>query len=726
MKHFLLPFLASTILTATPLHLATAAGEISPDSVEKSLSLQGESLFSADEIRYDRQGELVTASGNVEVVQGGRILKADKILYDIRQDKITAMGNIVLLEPSGEVLFADNIELFNQLKTGAIRDLRVLFTDNSRLAARSAVRIDENKTEMNNAVYSTCRLCETDRNAAPLWQVKSSKVIHDKLDKSIVYKNAVMEFYGVPVLYTPYFSHPDPTVDRKSGFLAPSTFNTTELGYGLSVPYYYVISEDKDATITPTVTTEEGVLMAGEYRQAFKTGDLSLDGSLTYVDERTVDDTKTGEQEFQGHIRGLGEFDINRAWSWGFDFFATTTDTFLDKYDISDLDTLTSTAYIQGLRGRNYSKLSAYSFQGLEAEDHSGTTPFVPAWFQYSYVGEPDKYGARFNANVDSLALVRTDGQDTTRVSLEGGWHLPYTSSIGEVYTLNASIRGDTYYTSDQLDDPYDLNSDTSNELSARAIPSVSLKWSFPFARQSGSVRQVIEPIVEGVWSKSFDSGDTPNEDSLSFEFDDTNLFGSNRNAGLDEVEEGARLNYGVNFGFYGESGGYTSLLLGQSLHEDNETSFADGTGLEDQWSDFVARLEIQPTDLFKYTQRVRFDQKDYKLARNEIDLNFGDDRNWISLGYLNLREESVSTDIQKRDEISLEGRVALSEFWSSYGGYRRDLEGDGASIDAKFGLEYLDECFGFAIEAKRSFTRDRDLEPSTSVAFKIRLLPFN
>lgn len=726
MKHFLLPLLASTLLTAAPLHFARAAGEISPNSVDKSFSLQGESLFSADEIRYDKEAELVTATGNVEVVQGGRVLKADKILYDIRQDKITADGNIVLLEPSGEVLFADNIELFNELKTGAIRDLRVLFTDNSRLAAQSAVRVDENRTEMNNAVYSTCRLCETDRNAAPLWQVKSSKVIHDKADKSIVYKHAVMEFYGVPVLYTPYFSHPDPTVKRKSGFMAPSTFSTSELGYGVSAPYYYVISEDKDATITPTVTTKEGVLMAGEYRQAFETGDLILDGSLTYVDERTTSDVKTGNQEFQGHLRGLGEFDIDKTWSWGFDFFATTTDTFLDKYDISNEDTLTSTAYIQGLRGRNYTKLSAYSFQGLQSEDETGTTPIVPAWLEYSYVGEPDKYGSRFNANVDTLALVRTDGQDTTRVSVEGGWHLPYTSSIGEVYTLNASLRGDTYYTQDQLTDPYDLTSDSSNELSARAIPSISLKWSFPFARQSGSVRQVIEPIVEGVWSKSFDSGDTPNEDSLSFEFDDTNLFGSNRNTGLDEVEEGARLNYGVNFGFYGESGGYTSLLVGQSLHENDDTSFAEGTGLEDQWSDFVSRLEIQPTDLLKYTQRIRFDQKENKLARNEIDLNFGTEKNWISVGYLNLREESIATDLQKRDEIYLEGKVALSEYWSGYGGYRRDLDGDGSSIDGKIGLEYLDECFGFALEAKRSFTRDRDVDPNTSIAFKIRLLPFN
>ncbi len=716
MKFLSIPLLASTFLTSIALQPVIAA-EKKPE-----LSLNKQSLFSADEIQYDRQSEIVTASGRVEIVQGERILKADRVLYNVREDKVTAVGNIVLLEPTGEVLFADNIELYNELKTGAIRDIRVLFTDNSRLAAQSAVRIDENKTVMNKAVYSTCRLCEDDRNAAPLWQVKSSKVEHDKIAKTITYKNAVMEFYGVPVMYTPYFSHPDPTVKRQSGFLAPSAFNSSDLGYGLTVPYYYAISEDKDMTITPTVTTNEGLLLATEYRQALENGAYSLDGSITYIDESPTSDDK----EIQGHIRGDGQFDINDTWSWGFDVFATTTDTYLDRFDISNEDSLTSTAYVQGLRGRNYSKLSTYAFQGLEAEDDTGTTPFVPAWWEYSYVGEPNKLGARFNASVDALTMVRTDGQDTNRLSASGGWHLPYTSSSGQVVTLDTSIRGDAYYAHDQLEDPYDLTSETSNSFTGRIIPSLSLKWNYPFVRHSGTMRQLIEPVAEVVWSEALGSKNTPNEDSLSFEFDDTNLFGSNRYAGLDEVEEGGRVNYGFNFGLYGENGGYSTLLVGQSIHMDDSTSFGEGTGLEDQFSDFVARLEIQPTEMFKYTHRVRMDQETLSLARNEIDFFIGDDNNWFNLGYLNLRDDLSSTGIDQRDEISVAGKVKMTEFWSSYGSYQRDLEGNGASIEATLGVEYLDECFGFALEAKRSFTRNGDVDPSTSVGFKIRLLPFN
>ncbi len=719
MSRILPALLASTFLSAAPIY-AQAANEVLP-----SVNLEQESLFTADEIAYDQKTETVTATGNVEIVQGNRVLKADKVIYNVRADTVDAVGNIALLEPSGDVLFAEKISLSNEFKTGAIHEIRVLFTDNSRLAAYSAVRESETKTVLNKAVFSSCSLCVDDPDADPLWQLKSSTVEHDKENQTIEYENAVLEFFGIPVLYTPYFSHPDPTVERKSGFLAPSAFESSSLGYGLSVPYFYEISEDKDMTITPLVTSKEGLQVATEYRQAFETGDMVLDGSITYVDERTDTNAKTGDQEVQGHIRGIGEFELKQDWVWGYDFFAATHDTYLDRYDISSADTLTSTAYVEGLRGRNYTRVSAIAFQGLKEDDDSGETPFVPGWLEYHYVSEPDKVGSRYSVDVDGLMLVRSEGQDTNRMSASAGWHLPHTTPSGQLLSLDATIRGDAYYARDQLDDPFDPTSDTSDNFTGRVIPAVSLKWSYPFVRSSGSMRQTIEPIVEAVWSEAFGSKNTPNEDSLSFEFDDTNLFGFNRSAGLDSIEEGARLNYGVNFGFYGSEGGYTSLLVGQSLYESSDTGFSQGSGLENQVSDYVARLIVQPNEYFSYTQRVRIDQDDLELARHELDLRVGSDKNWFEVGYLSLADDQTAIGLESRHEINIAGRVQLAEFWSTYGEYRRDLETND-SIEALAALEYLDECFGFALEVKREFTRDRDIEPETKVGVRIRLLPFN
>ncbi|MCR9212613.1 MAG: LPS assembly protein LptD [Proteobacteria bacterium] len=715
------------IVVAAALLMAASVQTALSQTYEVDTDLRKESVLSADQITFDREIQQVIASGNVVIVQGERVLKADRLIYNVKEDTIRAEGNISLTEPSGDIVFANEMDLQNELKTGAIKNIRVLFTDNSRLAAHDAIKIDENKTVMTRAVFSTCRLCEEDPEQPPLWQIKAEKVEHDREDKTVTYRNAVLEFFNVPVFYTPYFSHPDPTVDRESGFLAPSYFDSTRLGNAVSIPYYYVISEDKDITITPTITTKEGVQMAGEYRQAVESGRFQFDTSITYVDGRESDGTTTGNREFQGHIRGDGQFRIDDAWLWGFDVFRTSNDTYLENYDISDLDTLTSTAYIQGQRGRNFSLLSAYSFQGLRSTDVSSQTPFVPAWWDYSYVGEPNKYGARFSANADTLLIFRENGQDTDRMSLSGGWHLPYTTTNGQVFSFDTSLRGDLYYARNQLSDPSDPDSTTGeNSFYGRVVPSISLEWKYPFVRQAGSVRQVVEPIVEAVWSEALGSKNTPNEDSLSFEFDDTNLFGSDRFAGLDEVEEGARLNYGLNIGVYGESGGYTSFLVGQSIHQDGSTSFQSGTGLEDQFSDYVTRLEIRPTQKLQFINRTRIDHDDLTLARNEIYVNAGTAKNFVNLGYVFLRDDPNGITQEKREEVYVAGRVQMAEFWSVYGNYRRNLVDSGNSVDGALGVEYLDECFGFAFEASRSFTRDRDVEPETRFSVKIRLLPFN
>lgn len=691
------------------------------------LDFTKESLFSAKNITYDKEGQKVEATGDVEVVQGERVLKADKIIYDIPRDTIRAEGNVVLLEPTGDVVFAEEMELQNELKIGAIRDIRILFSDQSRLAAHEAIKIDENRTVMTKAVFSTCQLCEEDPDRPVLWQIKAEKVEHDRAEKSVTYRNAVFEFYGVPVMYTPYFSHPDPTVERESGFLSPKVYDSSTLGYGIKVPYYIVISDDKDMTITPNVTTKEGVQLAAEYRQAVSNGNFEFDGSTTYADERNDQNLTTGNKEFQSHIRGDGQFQIDDTWLWGFDVFRTSHDTYLDKYDISDDDTLTSKAYIQGQRGRNFSILSAYSFQGLTEADVSSETPFVPAWWDYSYVGEPNDFGGRASANMDTLLIYREDSQDTNRLSLSGGYHIPYTTSNGQVLSFDTSLRGDLYYARNILSDPSDPSTGTGeNDFFARAVPSVSVEWKYPFVRQAGSVRQVVEPIVEGVWSDVIGDEDTPNEDSLSFEFDDTNLFGSNRFAGLDLVEEGARLNYGINMGVYGESGGYTTLLVGQSIHSDEDTSFPDGTGLEDQFSDFVTRLEIRPSNYLQFINRTRINHDKLSLARNEIDMKIGTSKNFFDLGYVYVRDDPNGLTQDTREEIYVEGKFEIAEFWSAYGNYRRNLAGAGNSVDGRIGIEYLDECFGFSLELKKSFTRDRDIEPDTTIGFNIRLLPFN
>ncbi|MEQ9575574.1 MAG: LptA/OstA family protein, partial [Rhodospirillales bacterium] len=178
---------------------------------------------------FDQENGLVSAYGNVEITHGERTLLADKVTYNQNTDIVQAAGNITILEPSGEILFADQITITGDLKDGLVRNIGMILTDRSRLAAAGAKRSGAIVTELRKGVYTPCKQCTEDPDAPPLWQIKAVRVIHDKRNKTIEYRDAWLEVYGYPVLYTPYFIHPDPSIRRKAGFLAPGFGGSSDL-----------------------------------------------------------------------------------------------------------------------------------------------------------------------------------------------------------------------------------------------------------------------------------------------------------------------------------------------------------------------------------------------------------------------------------------------------------------------------------------------------------------
>ena len=209
--------------------------------------------------------------------------------------------------------------------------------------------------EMRKVVYSPCRTCLGSKTP-PIWQIKAFEVKHDKSEKIIEYRDAFLEFFGIPVMYTSYLSHPDPTVKRKSGFLAPRYGNDTELGFLLEVPYYYNIAPHKDATVRPIITSNEGVVLAGEYRQRFAKGRIKFEGSATH------DADEEENKQNRGHLFSMSRFDLTDTWRSGADIEYTSDDTYLRRYGFSSVDTLTTRLFVEGFRDRNYSAIQASGF----------------------------------------------------------------------------------------------------------------------------------------------------------------------------------------------------------------------------------------------------------------------------------------------------------------------------------------------------------------------------
>jgi LPS-assembly protein len=288
------------LLLATFACLSSAAAMArEPAGIEPEETQSGEqAVISADEITYDDTLNSVFATGNVEVAYSERIMLADNVRYNRNEDSVVASGNIVLLEPSGEVVFAEYVELKDELRSGVIENIRILLSDDSRFAANGARRIDGRKTIMRKAVYSPCAVCAENSDRPPLWQLKASTIIHDQEEKNIAYTNAWLELFGIPVFYTPYLTHPDPTVERRSGLLAPRIGSSRVFGGFSRMPLFLAFTDSIDMTVEPIVTAREPPILALEYRQRFNSGLIEFSGSGTKADRETGDvDNPTIEQD---------------------------------------------------------------------------------------------------------------------------------------------------------------------------------------------------------------------------------------------------------------------------------------------------------------------------------------------------------------------------------------------------------------------------------------------
>jgi LPS-assembly protein len=240
-------------------------------------------LMNADDLRYDERTGVVIARGSVELSQGERVLTADLISYDRTTDTVTASGNVALMEPNGEVIFSNYAVLENELKTGVIENIKILLSDGSRVAANHAARTAGGQKIMDQGVFSPCSLCRKDPTRAPLWQIKANKVIHHEKRNDIEYRGAVLEMFGLPVLYTPYLVHPDPTVDRRSGLLTPMLGYSDELGSIYGQPYFQTIDESSDVEVEPIVYSRGGLIVRSRYRHAFSNGRIDLQSTAGFL-----------------------------------------------------------------------------------------------------------------------------------------------------------------------------------------------------------------------------------------------------------------------------------------------------------------------------------------------------------------------------------------------------------------------------------------------------------
>lgn len=666
-------------------------------------------VMEAAEVAYDQENGIVVARGKVEIAQGGYMMLADQITYFQRRDTVMAEGNISLMQPNGDVVFSDRAVLNDALKTGVIDAFKARLADNSVMIAQRALRTSPAETKLTNVTYTPCHLCE---GKSPFWQLSAQEVYVDQLKERVTYDDATMKILGVPVFYSPSISHPTPDARAESGFLTPSYGTNNNIGTFVRVPYYWHIDHDKEAIITPWYTTEEGLVMQGDYRQKSEGGEYNFNGTITYPERRDSAGNPAGGSELRGHIFAQGYEAIGDYSRVGFDIARTSDDTYLRRYGLGDQRVLFSRLFAEGAQNRNFWLAQGLAMQGLRITDSSRTTPLVLPTLQAFYQTPADANGIRYHFAGDAQWLTRQQGADQQRLSLTAGATLPYVSDDGHVLTTTVNLRQDIYRSQDVALG----GSGTVNATTYRSIPQAAVEWRYPLINQLGGDTITLEPIALAVIQPN---GTNPqeisNEDSRLLELTDTNLFSLNRMPGLDAVDSGYRLAYGARAQYLLREGTAIDALLGQNFNPAGRTPFPNSTTAGEDFSDYIGRVafNVSPINL---AYRFALDREQLKLNRNEFSFLFA--KPWLST-LATYRSINRNQFINTSEEGELNATLPLSENWSIFGGARRNFSLD-QLVSANTGIVFKNECFNIGLDAVRMYTRDRDVEPNTQFMLRI------
>ncbi len=666
--------------------------------------------FTADEVDYDREHGLVIAHGSVEAWQNDHVLRADEIVFDRNTGVAAAHGNVALLEPDGQTVFGSYAEMRNDMNDGVLKGMSARMAENGRLAANGARRTGGLINELSRVVYSSCDVCAKDPLKAPLWQIKARSAVQDLEHKKIEYYNATLEMYGVPVAYFPYLTHPDPSVPRQSGILTPWAGNSSSVGVFFAQPYYWAIDGQSDATIVPMITSKTGPQLDVQYRRAFNSGTLLVNGSAGYVASAP-----------QGTIVARGQFAYDDTWRWGFDINRASSLIYLRDFhtglDLTGSFTqLPSTVYLEGFGEGAYSRFDIMSYQSINTSVSNDILPLVLPRYQYSYFGKPDALGGRLSLDVSAYNILRNAGTDSKRASLTANWTRPFTGALGDRWKL--TLHGDAAaYDATQLNDQPNFGQ-VGRIDTARALPQIAIDVRWPFARNSGAWgTQLIEPMAQVILAPRTGGSQLfklPNEDSMDFEFSDANLFGFNRFPGIDRLEGGTRLNAALHGAWY--LGGTTfDGLFGQSYRTFKDDLFPVQSGLRNQVSDYVGRGTFSPTKWLDLTYRTRLDAKTGATRMADSTASVGGQRLRVTAGYSYSSFNPSAYYAQAtpppfgsayymaRNEASL----TVSSGWEKYrvvAFARRDLASN-QMVAYGGDLVYEDECFILDLKFNRRYT---------------------
>ena len=693
--------------------------------------------FSAGTLEYDYERDRVVATGDVRMTRQGERLRADRVDWDRKSGQVVATGDIAIANPQGDVAYGDRIELTDSLKDGVVDNMLVVLEQGGRIAAAKGTRAEDGSVTLDRAAYTPCAVADTEGcPKEPTWKITAVRVSYRPDRRRVYYDGARLNLLGLASLPLPRFSH-SLGGGSDSGLLSPS-FNYSRVnGLEFAVPYYWSLGPNRGVTLTPHVYTGVLPMIEAQYRQLSEAGAFQVRGYLTRSrradDLNTLDPTDSG-QAIRGYLDGIARYQFSPEWSASGSLRLTTDRTFLRRYDISRDDRLRSTASLERIGTDTYFALTGWAVQTLRVNDRQGLQPIALPELDYRrrFSGLALD-GDRLELQVNSLALTRTEGQDTQRAFASLRYDLRRLTTLGQEVTFTAFARADAYNSSDILANAVPSYRG-SGGFQGRTIGALAVDVRWPFIGTLGAGTQRITPRFQIVAAPKLANLSLPNEDARAVDLEDSNLFALNRFPGYDRVEDSTRATYGAEWAIDLPSVNINTVI-GQSYRlSQRPTILPDGTGLSDRWSDYVGRTEVRYRDFVSLVHRYRLDKDGFAVRRNELDATVGSRSTYVLLGYLQLnRDITLVEDLRDREEVRLAGRVQFARFWSAFGSAVIDLtdrDEDALSLADGFdpvrhrvGVQYEDDCFRFGLTWRRDYRQIGDAGKGNSfllsLAFK-------
>ncbi|EQB10650.1 organic solvent tolerance protein [Sphingobium lactosutens DS20] len=692
--------------------------------------------FAADTLEYNSETEIVTASGNVQLLREGNRLRADKVVWDRNSGKVEAQGNVSVTDPDGNVAYGDRFDVTDSLKDGAVDNMLLVLQSGGRLAAVKGTRTNGVYT-LERAAYTGCSVEDSDGcPKEPTWQINAVRVVYDPTRERVTYRNANIELFGLPLIPLPGFSHPVGD-NGGSGLLVPNLRYDRNNGFEVALPYYFKLAPNRDLTITPHVYTDTLPMLETNFRHLYDRGAYQITGYVTHGRRVATGESPAGttaadsEKDLRGYLDASGAMQLSPEWSLDGSIRVATDRTFLRRYDISREDRLRSTIGAQRIGENSYFSIRGWAVQTLRQGDSQGQTPIALPVIDYRLRMKDPWLGGVLQLQANTLAITRTAGQDTQRAFAGAEWNLRTLTGLGQEVTFTGYLRGDVYHSSDNaLTSVASYAGDPGWQARGIAAAAVDMRW--PFVGEAFGGVQRIAPRVQIVASPHLANLSLPNEDARAVDLEDSNLFALNRFAGYDRFEDSSRVTYGLEYGL--DLPNFSlSAIIGQSYRLDRQESILpDGTGLSDRTSDIVGRTTIRYKNFVSLIHRYRLDKDNLSVRRNEIDATVGSKKTYAMVGYLRLNRNALTglEDLQDREELRLGGRVQFARFWSVFGSTVVDLtdaKEDPVSISDgyepvrhRLGVAYEDDCLTLGFTWRRDYQTNGDARKGNG--FQLRL----